>query len=125
MANRPKATQPQMHTVPAQEQATQEQSAAPVKVKRERLFKPVMDFSDAKRAQMSLTAKYNRVGRGIKVIGLPGESEKQILDVLAVNYEAQIKRIYSDPEYAASLIPQDDEDSVTGETTPGGSESFV
>lgn len=65
------------------------------KPKKERIFSSVMDLSDARKKEQQLTAKFNRLGRSVKKLGLNETTTNRILDILREEHKAQATAIFS------------------------------
>lgn len=69
------------------------ETAAPKKVKKERLFKPATDYTEIRKAESKLSAKFNRVGRQVKALGLSAEAESTILGLIESEFQIQVQGV--------------------------------
>lgn len=69
------------------------ETAAPKKVKKERLFKPATDYSEIRKAEAQMSGKFNRVGRAVKALGLSADAESNILKTIESEFQIQVKNV--------------------------------
>ena len=72
------------------------------KVKKERLFKPATDYSEIRKKEGQLSAKFNRVGRQVKALGLSAEAEITILGLIESEFQVQVKGVVAGTAPAAA-----------------------
>lgn len=69
------------------------EAQAPKKVKKERLFTPATDYTEIRKKEGQLSAKFNRVGRQVKALGMSPEATETILSLIKSEFDIQVKGV--------------------------------
>jgi hypothetical protein len=76
---------------------TEGQPAEAAKPKKERLFQSTLNFNSIRKAESQMLAKFNRVARGIKALGLTNEVTERILSDLKNELTIKSKELAANP----------------------------